>query len=65
MNCAITSSTIGAAASAGNTSSWSPAAGLSATNVAQPIASPAQTTTYTVVVTGANGCTATDEVTVS
>ena len=46
----------------GNTYLWSLAAGLSATNIAQPIAKPLSTTTYTVVVTGTNGCTASDVV---
>ncbi len=42
---------------------WGPAASLSATNIAQPIASPAVTTTYTLTVT--NGCgVTTDEVNV-
>jgi len=41
---------------------WSPATGLNATNTPNPIASPAVTTTYTVVGTDANGCTDTDEV---
>ncbi len=65
LNCTTTSATIGTASVAGNTYSWSPAAGLSATNVAQPVASPNATTIYTVTVTGANGCTATSTVTVS
>ena len=43
---------------------WSPATGLSSTNVPTPIASPTETTTYTVTGTDVNGCTATDEVTV-
>lgn len=42
--------------------SWSPATGLSSTTVANPIATPSQTTTYTVVVTDANGCVAQDTV---
>ncbi|MCX6270215.1 MAG: GEVED domain-containing protein [Bacteroidetes bacterium] len=38
--------------------SWSPATGLSATNVRTPIATPAATTTYTVVITdNYSGCT--------
>lgn len=37
---------------------WSPSTGLSATNIANPIASPLVNTTYTVTVTGTNGCTA-------
>lgn len=46
---------------------WSPATGLSATNVANPTATPSTTTTYTVTGTDANGCqnTATAEVTVN
>ena len=44
---------------------WSPATGLSSTNVANPVASPKETTTYTVTVTTEFGCVATDEVTVT
>ncbi|MCX7737309.1 MAG: hypothetical protein N2319_11425 [Candidatus Kapabacteria bacterium] len=44
--------------------SWSPAQGLSATNVAQPMANPNQTTTYTVVVTDAKSCRDTASITV-
>ena len=36
--------------------SWLPPDGLSATNVAQPTASPTQTTYYNVTVTDSNGC---------
>jgi len=46
-------------ATGGTQYAWSPATGLSATNIANPVASPAATTTYTVTVTDANGCTAT------
>ena len=49
----------------GYTYSWSPAAGLSATNIASPTANPTATTTYTVTVTDANGCTDDDQVTVT
>jgi gliding motility-associated-like protein len=42
-------------ASGGNTYSWSPATGLSATNIANPTASPATTTSYVVAV-GVTGC---------
>ncbi len=44
---------------------WSPATGLSSTTIANPSASPASTTTYTVTVTNAQGCTNTDQVTVT
>ncbi len=48
------------------TYSWSPATFLSATNVANPIATAVTaTTTYTVTVTSSTGCTATQEVTVT
>jgi len=65
LNCTTTSSTIGTTLIVGNSYSWSPATGLSSTTIAQPIASPSATTTYTVTVTGTNGCTATDIVTVN
>ncbi|MBI3501665.1 MAG: gliding motility-associated C-terminal domain-containing protein [Bacteroidetes bacterium] len=45
------------ATSGGGTYSWSPASGLSCTTCANPVATPAQTTAYCVVVTDANGCT--------
>ncbi|MCE3278079.1 MAG: regulatory domain of in-like proprotein convertase [Bacteroidetes bacterium] len=45
------------------TYSWSPAAGLNASNIANPIASPIQTTTYTVEVSNGS-LTAIDSVTV-
>jgi hypothetical protein len=45
--------------------SWSPAAGLSATNIVNPMASPVTTTTYTVEVSDVNGCLAAGEVLVS
>ena len=44
---------------------WSPADGLSATNIANPTASPVASTTYTVTVTDGNGFTATDDITVT
>lgn len=44
---------------------WSPAATLSNATIANPTATPTSTTTYTVTGTGANGCTATDAVTVT
>ncbi len=39
------------AATGGNSYSWSPATGLSATNIANPVASPTVTTSYTVTAT--------------
>jgi len=51
-------------AAGGVTYSWSPATGLSCTNCADPMASPAVTTVYTVTGTNAAGCSRTDEVTV-
>ncbi|MCB8999299.1 MAG: hypothetical protein H6540_04420, partial [Bacteroidales bacterium] len=45
--------------------SWSPSSGLSATNIANPVAKPSSTTTYTVTITDENGCTATSSVTVT
>jgi gliding motility-associated-like protein len=45
--------------------SWSPATGLNFNNIANPIASPLVTTTYTLTVTNAQGqCSSSDEVTV-
>ncbi|TND07508.1 MAG: PKD domain-containing protein [Bacteroidetes bacterium] len=47
------------------TYSWSPAAGLSATNIPNPVASPTVTTTYTVTATDASGCQGTATVLVT
>ncbi len=44
--------------------SWTPSTGLSATNIADPVATPSVTTTYTVMGTGSNNCIFQDEVTV-
>ncbi len=44
---------------------WSPAATLSATNIANPIATPAITTTYSVTATTAGGCPIKDEIVVN
>ncbi len=52
-------------ASGGTTYSWSPTTGLSNPSIANPVASPATTTTYTVTVVGAAGCIGTDTVTVA
>jgi len=47
------------------TYSWSPATGLNNPNIAQPIASPGQTTLYTLNVSDQNGCVETADVTVT
>lgn len=36
---------------------WSPATGLSSTTIANPVATPGQSTVYTVLITDVNGCT--------
>jgi hypothetical protein len=46
------------------TYSWSPATGLNATNISNPVATPAVTTTYTLIVTG-DSCTAMDQITIT
>ncbi|MFM1947793.1 MAG: hypothetical protein RL207_2076, partial [Bacteroidota bacterium] len=57
---------IGTAAGTGLTYSWSPVTGLSAANIAQPIALPLVTTTYTLTVTNSSsGCTHSDQVVVT
>ncbi|MEI7801408.1 MAG: PKD domain-containing protein [Bacteroidota bacterium] len=55
-------SSIGLLASGGTTYSWSPTTGLSVSTGATPVATPTTSTTYTLTVTDANGCTATDDV---
>jgi len=52
-------------ASGGSSYSWAPATGLSATNIANPVAAPVATTTYTVTVLNSNGCSATSSVVAS
>lgn len=54
-----TSTTVGA------TFSWNNGASLTSTSISNPVASPSVTTTYTVTVTHPNGCTNTDDVTIS
>jgi gliding motility-associated-like protein len=44
---------------------WTPSSGLSATNILNPLASPAVTTTYTLSITSMGGCTGSDEVEVN
>lgn len=55
LNCAFRSATL--TASGGNQYLWSPPTGLSSTTISSPIAMPASTQTYTVLVTDVNGCT--------
>lgn len=52
-------------ASGANSYSWSPAAGLSGTTIANPIASPTITTRYYVTGTQVSGCTSSDNVLVT
>jgi gliding motility-associated-like protein len=47
---------------AGYTYNWAPATSLSSATISNPTASPSSTTTYTVSVTDAGGCTGTDQV---
>lgn len=47
------------------TYSWTPALGLSAGNVSNPVARPTLTTTYTLTATDASGCTGTASVTIT
>lgn len=61
--CLNNSTTLGA--TGGASYAWSPASTLSDPTIANPVATPLTTTTYTVTVTGANGCTASDEVVVT
>jgi N-acetylneuraminic acid mutarotase len=49
-------------ASGGSNYAWSPASGLSNPNIANPLASPADTLLYKVIVTDTNGCSASDSV---
>lgn len=60
--CSGSSTTLNA--TGGTNYSWSPSAGLSNPLIANPAATPASTTTYTVTVTNAAGCSATDDVTI-
>lgn len=48
----------------GATISWTPSSYLSSSTIANPIASPATTTTYNITATWPNGCIATDNITI-
>jgi gliding motility-associated-like protein len=64
--CPLGSTTIGTAAVAGNTYSWSPTTGLSNPNIANPTASPLATTTYYLTVNNpSSNCPAIDSVVVT
>lgn len=52
-------------ATGGGTYAWSPSGSLNNAAIYNPIATPSGTTTYTVTVTGGNGCTNTDNVLVT
>ncbi|WP_181304045.1 gliding motility-associated C-terminal domain-containing protein [Rufibacter sp. XAAS-G3-1] len=52
-------------AKGGLTYRWSPSTGLSNAQIANPVAKPAVTTTYTVTVTTQDGCSSTDQVTIT
>ncbi|MDX2000801.1 MAG: PKD domain-containing protein [Chitinophagales bacterium] len=54
--------TIMLSATGGSQYAWTPAAGLNDTAIATPLASPANTTTYYIMVTDTNGCTDDDSV---
>ena len=60
-----TNATTSLSASGAVNYSWSPAQGLSNPNIANPLANPSTTTTYTVIGTDFNGCTNIDQVTVA
>jgi gliding motility-associated-like protein len=57
--------TIQLSAGGGGSYSWQPALGLSADDIANPVASPAATTTYNVIVANNDGCSDTTTVTVT
>ncbi len=58
-------SNIPLSASGGNFYSWTPSAGLSNSSIANPVANPASTTSYTVHVTDISGCSGTATVTIT
>jgi gliding motility-associated-like protein len=52
-------------ATGGTGYSWNPITALSNPNIANPVANPVTTSVYTVTVTDANGCSATDDLTIN
>ena len=65
LTCNNTIGILGAIAIPGMTYHWVPSLGLTSATVAQPIANPTTSTVYTLTVTGSNGCTANDSVSVN
>jgi len=63
--CENTSTMLNGFAPGGTTYTWLPATGLSNPSIPNPIASPTTTTTYTLMVTDALGCSGMDMVTIS
>ncbi len=60
----LTATAAGGVPGVGYNYSWNPTSGLNNSNIANPEASPATTTTYSVLATDANGCSATDNLTI-
>lgn len=54
--CEGESQILSASASGAGTFAWTPASGLSDSSIANPVASPADSTTYKVIVTNSSGC---------
>jgi hypothetical protein len=66
--CAQSSTTLAGSATGGTPAysySWTPTATLSSGTIANPVANPTVTTTYTLVVSDVNGCSSTDAMTVT
>lgn len=60
----IATSTLGGSNNNPAIYNWSPALGLSCNDCASPTATPSESTTYTVVYTNSNGCTAQNNITI-
>ena len=58
-------STVQLQATGGTTYQWLPVTGLNNSSISNPVASPVNTTTYSVIVTGTNSCTTADSVNIS
>ena len=57
--CSGNATMLQASATGATSYTWTPAIGLSATNIANPVATPTATTTYTATITDGNGCSET------